>query len=917
MTKSKHLFIPIVASLGLTLTSVMVKTQQGVNKNYSALHADKQFEEEGENFKGAAEWSKLIRANQITGEVDPQDVYNARLQANLLAQSKKTRAFDQMKWTERGSNNIGGRTRALLVDKNDNNKLFMGGVSGGLWKSLDNGDNWSKVLGTDTTTAVSICSITQAANGDIYYGTGEGNYIGSGEFGRGQLGEGIWKSTDGGNTFVQLASTIPANGNINSDAWSFVDKLVASPTNPNLIIAATNGGLKVTQDGGATWAKPAGLTINARFNDVEISSDGNRVVATTSNGIYVSDDAGASFGANKLNGTAGLPASSGISRTEVAIAPSNSDYIYAVTVTSTTSQLKGVYKSTDGGANWTTIGVGGSAIFDPLGNQGTYNIALGVHPTNPEMIFLGGQLDLWRYTPSSLWGAIAYWQGSAFSGTRVHADMHGIVFNPSNPENMFVICDGGIYKTVNASATNPFFAEKNKNYNVVQCYGIGANRLGHIIYGSQDNGSGLIGKNVNSANEARDLTGGDGTRCALSDINTNYVFSSIVQGDLRRANDGGASSVSFKSFFDKNIDNDDDGSPDENASWVAPIVFDERVDDGVHKSIFLFGAKNSVWMTQGAVASKTIWFKIASQSNAFYSSLCMTKDGKTVYAGTQGGLIYRYDVPSLWDSTYKYYDTITNEFGTLGFPYSSLISGQQIANYGRIITDLACDNSGNTLVVTIGNYGNTSYVTKSNNAKSATPTFSNITSNLPKMPVYSVVAVGGSSLKYIIGTEMGLYGTDNGGTSWTDLNMMSSDPNEWHPRVATYEVIEKPILETSSGTFVGAVIYSGTHGRGTFQSTSLANTFWPTSVNNIDKGIKQIKIYPNPATNQITVDLGTEFSGRTSLKVFSLTGSMLKSITLDGVYSKTQMNVADLPAGAYIIYATNGAQKSTNTFVKQ
>ncbi|MEZ5045447.1 MAG: sialidase family protein [Chitinophagaceae bacterium] len=118
-----------------------------------------------------------------------------------------------MIWEERGPNNIGGRTRALIYDKNIPNKLFMGGSSGGLWTSTNNGNTWSKVENTDMTSAISICSITQAANGDIYYGTGEGHYSSTGNFGGGQLGEGIWKSTDGGVSFTHLNSTTPSNAN--------------------------------------------------------------------------------------------------------------------------------------------------------------------------------------------------------------------------------------------------------------------------------------------------------------------------------------------------------------------------------------------------------------------------------------------------------------------------------------------------------------------------------------------------------------------------------------------------------------------------------------------------------------------------------------------------------------------------------
>lgn len=924
----KHLVWPVLGTVVLSAAALTVTTKKQMNPDY--IHFSEMKKESGaekkEEIAGAAEWYRLTRANQLTGLVDPADVLKAREQADILlkqSMGKKTRAFDQMKWQETGPSNIGGRTRTMITDRNNSNVLYMGGVSGGLWKSVDNGDNWTKVNGSDTTTALSICSMCMAANGDIYYGTGEGHYFPTGSSGGGQLGEGIWKSTDGGATFTQLLSTKPANGNVISDAWVYVDKLIAHPTDANKIFAATNGGFKISSDGGNTWVKPGTLSINTQINDAEISSDGNRLIVSTANGVFISSDGGQTFGANAM-GANGLPASSGITRVEVAIAPSNSDYLYVVAA-SNDGKLKGVYKSTNGGSSWTTIAIGGSAVFDPLGTQGDYNIALGVHPTNPDMVFLGGQLDLWRYTPTSLWQAIAYWQGNPIFGKNVHADMHGIMFNPSNPENMYVICDGGFYRTFNCSAAEPFFAERNKDYATVQCYGIGANRLGQVVFGSQDNGSGLMGKIVNDPKQAKGLTGGDGTRCALSDLNTNYVFTSIVNGEVRRANDGGNTAASFKSMFDRNIDNSPstspDGAPDDNAGWIAPIHFEEKVINGEEKSVFILGTNSQLWMTQGATANKTIWFNLRKNkgnNQVVFSALTMTNDGEVIYAGTQSGLVYRVEVPSLWDSTYKYVDTITNLDGSSGYLLNADITWTQIASYGRYVTDLDCDAGGNNLVVTLGNYGNTSYVFRSADARTAVaPTFTDATGNLPKMPVYSVVMVGGSTTKYIIGTELGIFGTSNSGSTWDDLNIDFANPADWHPRVATYEVIEKGSYETSNGMYKGSIIYTGTHGRGTFRSVSLAPTLWPLSTGTIPDDVNMVQVYPNPASDQINLDFGRSFEGLTQVRIYSLTGSLVKSLDLTGSFNKTQLNVSDLRRGGYIVSVVNGNQKFANRFIKQ
>jgi hypothetical protein len=894
---------------------------------------------ESQEIAGALKYYQAITANQTTHTIDQKDVVAAReaAQSMSLKNAKKTRAFTNMDWSETGPNNVGGRTRVLISDKNNPNRLYMGAVGGGLWISDNNGDNWTKRGGNDSSTAIAVTSITQAANGDIYYGTGEGvgGFAGSSWVAQiFQLGEGIFKSTDGGNTFTQLSATKPSDLNSPTNAWAYVNKLVADPNNADKIYAATYGGLKVTTNGGTSWAKPSTLTSSANFSDVEISSDGNVIAAASANALYISTDGGTTFSSNKL-GTAGLPTSGTAGRVEVAIAPSDPNYIY-VTVATTAGACKGVYRSTDAGATFTTIATGGSAVFNPFGNQGIYDIAFGVHPTNKDMVFLGGQLELYRYTPVEGWKPIAYWVQSAALGRQVHADMHCISFKSNDPETMYVTTDGGLYRTSNASEpspTLPFFGERNKNYSVTQCYGLAANYLGRVVFGSQDNGSGLMGESSNSLTESRDLTGGDGTRCAMSDFSPNFIFSSVVEGELRRASDGGQSSASFKSFFDKNIDfasQTSDGAPDEGALWVAPIDYREKVVSGQQKTVFLFGTNSSVWMTQGALKGNPVWFRLYNPGSVGFSAITMTEDGKTIFAASQGGNIYRIKVPSVWDSTYHYDDTITNMPPKIGnvagpytYPYLSSISTTLIGSYsGRFVTDLSCDATGDVLLVTLGNYGNNSMIYKSTDAvTAATPSFTDITSNLPKMPVYSSLCLYGSASKFMIGTELGIWGTENGGSTWTELNMMNTDPSKWHPRVATYEIIEKNEFanaDVAGGGYRGTIVYTGTHGRGTFRSTSLAQYF-PTGTANVDDHTDKIQLYPNPSTDNVNIAYDAKESARVNIKVYSLTGALVYTDNreVNAGNNVMNVNVSQLTPGGYVVYMTVGDRKASALFIKR
>ena len=136
--------------------------------------------------------------------------------------------------------------------------------------------------------------------------------------------------------------------------------------------------------------------------DVDISADGSIVTAVDGVNLFLSTDGGNSF--DKVNGTGNFP-NTGIGRVEIAIAPSNSDYIYA-SLASTGKDLKGIYQSKDAGQNWTLIGSGGSSSFMPFSNsaqgQGIYDNTIGVSLNNPEKIFLGG-VKLYSWTSTQGW----------------------------------------------------------------------------------------------------------------------------------------------------------------------------------------------------------------------------------------------------------------------------------------------------------------------------------------------------------------------------------------------------------------------------------------------------------------------------------------------------------------------------------
>ncbi|MFM9075600.1 MAG: WD40/YVTN/BNR-like repeat-containing protein [Bacteroidota bacterium] len=159
------------------------------------------------------------------------------------AQSSRTTSSFIIDWRERGPANVPGRTRGLIVDPNDPQGLswFAGSAAGGVWKTANGGINWELLTPDLPNLATTVLAMAPSRHEIIYLGTGEG----FGNLDR-VRGSGIFKSTDRGLTWNWLTATA---------GFGDVNRLVVSPTDANVAVAATNSGIYRTTDGGASWLK--------------------------------------------------------------------------------------------------------------------------------------------------------------------------------------------------------------------------------------------------------------------------------------------------------------------------------------------------------------------------------------------------------------------------------------------------------------------------------------------------------------------------------------------------------------------------------------------------------------------------------------------------------------------------------------
>ncbi|PKP17272.1 MAG: hypothetical protein CVU05_15825, partial [Bacteroidetes bacterium HGW-Bacteroidetes-21] len=340
-------------------------------------------------FSGAIEWLNNRRADLQTGEVSAEDRANA-LNNYLTFHNQQTRSSLSLDWIEMGPNNVGGRTRAILFDRTNPNIMFAGAVSGGLWKSTTGGSSWNQVPGMEFLIIGSIC---QTVNGDIYIGTGEGFTVSVST--SGFWGQGIYKSTDGGNSFQVIPSTWDGTA-ATINAYKAVYSLAAHPTNPLKLYAGTQQGLRVTEDGGLTWSNPiTGTDANQRATCVKVSTDGNTVIAAVNNHVYVCNTGDDLFVKKSANSAGMVPTS--VTRIELSVAPSNSNYMYCLAASSN-GGFNDIYQSKDKGETWNPVINSSSEAVQIFGsnNQGWYDNVIAAYPNDPER-FIAGGVDVWHW----------------------------------------------------------------------------------------------------------------------------------------------------------------------------------------------------------------------------------------------------------------------------------------------------------------------------------------------------------------------------------------------------------------------------------------------------------------------------------------------------------------------------------------
>ncbi len=725
--------------------------------------------EAGESRKATSEMRRLpvgwFTDQRQSGQAAIPPAVRARALDDLRARGYLTRTAGA--WTNVGPVNIGGRVTALAVDPNNSTRLWLGSADGGVFVSTNEGTNWNPVF--DGQTALSIGSIAAhpASSSIVYVGTGEDN---GGGFS--YDGEGVFKTTDGGATWVNLGLSEVRR----------IGRIAIDPANPQRVFVAAGGdwfsrdanrGIYRSTDGGSTWDKVLYVADDAGGIDIAIDPvNTSRIYAAiwqrqslgvtwyiggTASAIYRSEDGGNSW--TRLAG--GLPSGSQVGRIGIAIAPSNPSTVYALVIDGQ-GLLLGIYKSINAGDTWTLannmLSLNGFSYY--FGN-------IRVDPANASTIYV---LDsgLFRSTNG----------GTSF--TRVasseHPDWHDLIITGTR---LIAGNDAGFYRSKNGGSSW-FHAV---TLPITQIYGLGIDRLqpNRRFAGSQDNG--VLRTTTGGVSNWQGVLDSDGFQCVVDYTNSNYVYAEYQYGSIFRSTNGGSGFTIATT-----------GIPGtERANWNSPLTMDPVVP-----SILYTGAQRVYRSTDRALS----WISISPDltggpgpgpdvsgdpdwRNRFDHLQDLIRGTVTVVS------VSPVDTRILWAGTDDGNVWVTDNAGT---------SWTQVNPPGTAywVTDIACDPfEASAAYLTVTGFRQGDRLPYVRVTRDLGATWMDLGGTLPQVPVNTIVPDPAWRGRLFAGSDLGAHMSDDGGVTWSFLG--SGMP---------YLVVMDLALHAP-----GRTLFAGTHGR--------------------------------------------------------------------------------------------------------
>lgn len=754
-------------------------------------------------------------------------------------------------WQFSGPLNIGGRITDIEIPSGQPDVYYVGAASGGIFKTVNGGNDWTPIFDEQQMLSIGDIEVSKNNNSLIYVGTGEVNA------GGGSLvydGDGIHKSTDGGLSWQSKG--LPDIGS--------VGKIVLDPNDDNTVFVGAMGplfrnsfnrGVYKTTNGGDSWQQVLFVSDSTGVVDMAIHpTNGNIVYAASwerirrpnrrqyggiTSGIYRTTDGGS----NWTELTNGLPSvASQKGRISFDISQSNPNVLYARYANSN-GNIQGVYKTVNGGDSWTAVN---SSQLTDVGFHWWFG-GIFIDPTNEDVLYNADLVVQKSTNGGNSWTNVF---------TNAHVDQHAIAFQSSNSNQLLLGNDGGLYYSNNGGAS----ATKDMKLPITQFYRIfvDAQNENKIYGGAQDNSTSRT--QTGGLSDWSIIYGGDGFQPLVDPTNTNVIYALYQYGSLGKSTNNG------NSFF--SATNGISGSDRKN--WDTPITFDPN-----NSQILYFGT-NRLYKTTNAAGN---WSAISPDltdgphtGNLTFGTITTISvsqfDSQVIFVGTDDG--------KAW---------VTQDGGANWIDISAGVPNRWVT---KVLTSK--ENS-STVYLTLSGYRfgeDVGHVYKSTDFGNS---WVDISTSLPDIPVNDIEQDSFGNL--FIATDVGVLASKDEGVNWTVLG-------ENLPSAVASDLF---IHEDSQFLFVA------TYGRSSYK-IDISNNIMATDENLFTL---EVKVFPNPASEMVNVSIKNA-SENAVLEMYDVMGRLVKQVDFQH-QNKVHFSVVDIQAGIYYLKISNGKSQTTKKLI--
>ncbi len=493
-------------------TYTVQQVQQEAEKYFSANDKGK-----GSGYKQYKRWEyQALQLMDENGYLKENKYYIEALKQHRASSSKSMNTQLNDNWEELGPTNWNqltgwnpgvGRLTSIAIDRNDTNHIIVGSDNGGVWKTTNEGANWTPLTDTESTLYVYSLAMDPTNTSTYYWGSTDGR---------------VFKSTDSGLTWLALANA--GGGKIN--------KIIIHPTNSNVVfVSSDSNGIYKSTNGGFNWTQ---VVYDNYSQDVEFNTYNSNIVYASGRGFYKSSDLGNNF--NQIGGFSNDAKMIGVSK-----ADSNRVYV----LEANGGKFGGFYMSTDGGYSFykkyhlNKNYFGFSTVANDNLGQAPRDMDIAVSPNNANEVHIAGLLT-WKSTNGGdSFVPTSDWQPGKAANKNLgycHSDVDLLEFVGNS---LYACTDGGVYIAENTSYVNAnYFRDITTGLGIRAFYKLGISQTSPVVIsgGAQDNGTSFY----TPTRGWGDWLGADGMETFVDKNNPNILYGTSQGGVLyKTTNQGG------------------------------------------------------------------------------------------------------------------------------------------------------------------------------------------------------------------------------------------------------------------------------------------------------------------------------------------------------------------------------------------